>query len=90
MNHNVYDTQIIYHDGSQMYFDVLVPTPQKEHHANQFALKWLASINIDINDIALHKSHFCHNAITSPAIEEVITQQGYAIIKSKGCPGYYL
>ena len=89
MNHNVYDTCVTLNDDSKMYFDVLLPTHHKQCEAKEFALDWLHSINIAAQSIESCSNHFCHNAITSPHVAKVIAQQGYAIIKSKGCPGYY-
>lgn len=89
MSHNVFDTCVRYNDGSKMHFDVLVPAPQDKDEAKKSALHWLQSIGINTSDIASIENHFCHNAISSLEIADVINQQGYAIIKSRGCPDYY-
>lgn len=89
MNHDVFDTCVTMNDETQMFFDVLIPAGLGIEHATPYALDWLATLHISSGDIKWCTHHFCHNAITNSTIEKVISTQGYAIIKSKGCPGYY-
>ena len=90
MNHDLFDTRVVRSTGKRLHFDVIVRAGVSAEEAILYAYDWLASININRSDITSISNHFCHNAISSAQIRNLLNHQNYAIIKSKGCPGYYL
>jgi hypothetical protein len=85
MEVKIFDIHITTADQKQYHFDVVVENATSAE-AREFALEYLASIDVEISKIRQESCQFCHQKRATKEMIKSIKQNGYYIIALEGCP----
>ena len=84
----VFDTYVQRPDGRTMHFDILVrddPTSRSIEIVLAHGKSYLATKGIQNASLSARECRFCHIETASPAVEQDVARNGFAIIEMEHC-----
>lgn len=82
----VWDTYVNRTDGLLMHFDILVSTEvQKSDQILEYANQFLASKELDVENVEIKKCEFCHIERATDETVREIEGKGFDIIEFENC-----